>query len=158
MFGASASEAQEGPYMSSAVEFRKEATLLGLEHVGMTCSNIDQTMAFYCDLLGLKLALRKTSPGGEVIFLDTGAGMLEIACPVAHISRSRDVPPHEAGMRHITFAFDDVDAMVARLAAAGIEPFEGPRPAFFNEVLKRVAFVRDPDGVIVELIERAVDR
>jgi glyoxylase I family protein len=141
--------------MSGAVEFRKEARLIGLEHIGMTCTNIDQTIAFYCDLLGLKLALRKTSPGGDVIFLDTGAGMLEIACPVADISRSRDVPPHEAGMRHVTFAFDDVDAIVSKLAAAGIETFEGPRPAFFHEMLKRVAFVRDPDGIIVELIERA---
>ena len=141
--------------MAGVVELEKGARLLGLEHIGMTCSNVDRTMAFYCDLLGLKLALRKTNPGGEVVFLDTGAGMLEIACPVADISRSRDVPPHEAGMRHVTFAFDNVDAIVARLAAAGIETFEGPRPAYFNEMLKRVAFVRDPDGVIVELIQRA---
>ncbi len=141
--------------MSGTVETLVGAKLLGLEHVGMTCRDLDQTMAFYCGLLGLKLALRKTSPGGEVIFLDTGAGMLEIACPVADISRSRDVPPHEAGMRHITFAFDDVDAMIAKLNAAGVEAIEGPRPAFFNELLRRVAFVRDPDGVIVELIERA---
>jgi glyoxylase I family protein len=132
--------------------------LLGLEHVGMTCSDLDRTMDFYCGLLGLKLALRKTSPNNEVIFLDTGAGMLEIGCPAAEVTRSRDVPPHEAGIRHITFAFDNVDAMVARLNAAGVETIEGPRPAFFNEMLKRVAFVRDPDGILVELIERADGR
>ena len=141
--------------MSATVETQSAARLLGLEHVGMTCRDVEQTMAFYCDLLGLTLALRKTSPNGEVIFLDTGAGMLEIACPVADISRARDTPPHEAGMRHITFAFDDVDAMIAKLDAAGFPAIEGPRPAFFNELLRRVAFVRDPDGIIVELIERA---
>jgi glyoxylase I family protein len=145
--------------MSGTVETQSEPRLLGLEHVGMTCRDLDRTMAFYCDLLGLKLALRKTSPNSEVIFLDTGAGMLEIARPPApDISRSRDVPPHEAGVRHITFAFNDVDAMVAKLNAAGFEAIEGPRPAFFNELLRRVAFVRDPDGVIVELIERADTR
>lgn len=141
--------------MSDTVEIQGEPKLLGLEHVGMTCSDLDRTMAFYCGLLGLKLALRKTSPNGDVIFLDTGAGMLEIGCPIADISRSRDVPPHEAGIRHVTFAFDHVDAMVARLGAAGFEPIEGPRPAFFHEMLKRVVFFRDPDGVLVELIERA---
>jgi glyoxylase I family protein len=141
--------------MSDMAETGTGARLLGLEHVGMTCSDLDRTIAFYCGLLGLKLALRKTAPNGEVIFLDTGAGMLEIGCPVADVARSRDVPPHEAGMRHVTFAFDDVDAMVARLNAVGIETIEGPRPAFFNEMLKRVAFIRDPDGIIVELIERA---
>ena len=132
--------------------------LLGLEHIGMTCRDLDRTIAFYCDLLGLRLALRKGTDRGDVIFLDTGAGMLEIACPVADITRSRDVPPHEAGMRHITFAVDDVDAMVIRLAAAGVETFEGPRPAYFTEMLKRVAFVRDPDGIIIELVERADGR
>ena len=132
--------------------------LLGLEHIGMTCRDLDRTIAFYCDLLGLRLALRKGTDRGDVIFLDTGAGMLEIACPVADITRSRDVPPHEAGMRHITFAVDDVDAMIARLAAAGVEPFEGPRPAYFTEMLKRVAFVRDPDGIIIEFVERAEGR
>ncbi len=129
--------------------------LIGFEHVGMTCSNLDRTIAFYCDLLGLTLALRKTSDRGEMVFLDTGSGMLEIACPNADISRSRDVPPHEAGVRHITFAFDDVDAMVEKCEAAGVEVIEAPRPAFFTEMIRRVAFVRDPDGILVELVERA---
>nr|WP_295889114.1 VOC family protein [uncultured Devosia sp.] len=141
--------------MSDTIETQTGPRLLALEHVGMTCSDLDRTMAFYCGLLGLKLALRKTSPNGEVVFLDTGAGMLEIGCPNADISRSRDVPPHEAGIRHVTFAFENVDAMVARFAANGIEPVEGPRPAFFNEMLKRIVFFRDPDGILVELIERA---
>ena len=132
-----------------------EARLIGLEHVGMTCSNLERTMAFYCDLLGLKLALRKTSPGGEVIFLDTGAGMLEIACPVADISRSRDVPPHEAGHAPHHLCLRRCRCHGRQAGAAGVETIEGPRPAFFHEMLKRVAFVRDPDGIIVELIERA---
>ena len=128
------------------------------EHVGMTSGNLDRTIAFYCDLLGLTLALRKKSDRGEMIFLDTGNGMLEIACPAADISRSRDVPPHEAGMRHLTFAVDSVDAMFARLEAAGVDILERPRPAFFTELIKRVAFVRDPDGIMIELIERAEGR
>ncbi|UJW85583.1 VOC family protein [Devosia sp. SL43] len=132
--------------------------LLGFEHIGMTSRNLDRTIAFYCDLLDLKLALRLKTDRGEQAFLDTGSGMLEVGCPVAQVSRSRDVPPHEAGMRHLTFAYDDVDAMVERLQAAGVEILEGPRPAVYTEVIKRVAFVRDPDGIIVELVERADGR
>lgn len=133
-------------------------SLVGFEHVGMTCSDLDKTIAFYCDLLGLRLALRKTNDKGEMGFLDTGSGMLEIACPYAHISRSRDVPPHEAGMRHLTFAVTSVDEMIAKLEAAGVEVIERPRPAYFVEMIKRVAFVRDPDGIMVELVERADHR
>ena len=64
-------------------------------------------------LLGLTVALRKKTERGEMAFLDTGSGMLEIACPQADVSRSRDVPPHEAGMRHLTFAVDSVDTLFA---------------------------------------------
>lgn len=129
--------------------------LLGFEHVGMTSSNLDRTIDFYCGLLGLTLALRKGNERGEMAFLDTGSGMLEVSCPVANVTRSRDVPPHEAGMRHLTLAFTNVDAMVEKLEAAGIEILEAPRPAFYTDMLHRIAFVRDPDGIIVELVERA---
>ena len=132
--------------------------LLGFEHVGMTSANLDRTIDFYCGLLGLTLALRKANERGEMAFLDTGSGMLEISCPIADVARSRDVPPHEAGLRHLTFAVTSVDEMIERLQAAGVEILEHPRPAFFTELIHRVAFVRDPDGIMVELVERANGR
>lgn len=128
---------------------------IAFEHVGMTSSDLDRTIGFYCDLLGLSLALRQSNDRTEMAFLDTGSGMLEVACPRADVARSRDVPPHEAGMRHLTFAVDSVDAVIERLEAAGVEIVERPRAAFFTEMIKRVAFVRDPDGILVELVERA---
>jgi glyoxylase I family protein len=113
--------------------------LLGFEHVG-----------FYCDLLGLKLVLRKHHARGEVAFLDTGSGMLEVFAPNADVARSRDVPPHEAGIRHMTLAYYDVDAIIGTLEAAGVEVVERPRDAINQQVLKRLAFVRDPDGILVQ--------
>ena len=134
-------------------------TLLGFEHVGMTSGDLDRTIAFYRDLLGLKLVLRKPSGQGEVAFLDAGGGMLEIfASKDDKAVPSRDVPPGEAGVRHLTFAFDEVDTIFAALEAAGVAVVERPRPAHHTEMIARVAFVRDPDGIIVELIERAFGR
>jgi glyoxylase I family protein len=132
--------------------------LLGFEHVGTTTIDLDRAIDFYCGLLGLTVALRKHYDRGEVAFLDTGSGMLEVACPIADIARSRDVPPHEAGLRHLTFAFDSIDPVVARLEGAGFPMIEGPRTAYYNEVIKRLAFTRDPDGILVELVERADGR
>lgn len=132
--------------------------LLGFEHVGMTVSDMDRAIGFYCGLLGLKLALRRTTAGGELAFFDTGSGMLEVAAPAHAVARFRDVPHTEAGMRHLTFAFDDVVSMIEALEAAGIEIVERPRRAYNTEVISRVAFVRDPDGILVELIERAPGR
>jgi len=128
--------------------------LVGFEHVGMTSGDLDRTIAFYCDLLGLRLALRKPN----LAFLDAGGGMLEVFGPAEGATPARDVPPGEAGMRHLTLAYTDVDAMIARLEAAGVPIVERPRNAHNTEMVKRVAFVRDPDGIIVELIERADGR
>ncbi|MBJ3785205.1 VOC family protein [Devosia sediminis] len=133
--------------------------LLGFEHVGMTVRDMDRAIGFYCGLLGLRLALRKSSAGGEMGFFDAGGGMLEVSAPVPPATeRSRDVPRGEAGMRHLTFAFDDVDGMIETLEAAGVEIVERPRNAIHREMIRRVAFVRDPDGILVELIERAPGR
>ncbi|HTN62960.1 MAG TPA: VOC family protein [Devosia sp.] len=131
--------------------------LLGFEHIGMTSGDLDRTIAFYCGLLGFKLALRKAQTKGEVAFLDAGGGMLEIFAP-GPVDGARDVPPHEAGVRHLTFAFTDIGAMIEKLAAAGVEIIEQPRIAHNKEMFKRVSFVRDPDGIIIELVERAEGR
>ena len=131
--------------------------LQGFEHIGMTSGDLDRTIGFYCDLLGFKLALRKPQTKGEVAFLDAGGGMLEVFAPGA-VDPARDVPALEAGVRHLTFAFSDIGAMIDKLEAAGVEIVERPRIAHNTEMFKRVSFVRDPDGIIIELVERAEGR
>jgi glyoxylase I family protein len=132
--------------------------LIGFEHVGTTSGDMDRSIHFYCGLLGLKLVLRKTVESGELAFFDAGGGMLEVVAPKAKAQRFRDVPLSEAGMRHLTFAVTDVDEMVRKLEAAGVEIAERPRDAYNREIVRRVAFTRDPDGILVELVERSPDR
>lgn len=134
--------------------------LIGFEHVGMAVSDLDRTIAFYCDLLGLRLILRKSSQDGrnELAFLDAGNCQLEIVCPSPRIedaSHTHGHPPSRAEVRHLTFAFDDIDAMYDTLAKAGVTLLEPPREAYNQEILKRVAFVEDPDGIVVELAQKA---
>ena len=107
--------------------------LLGFEHVGMAVSDLDASIAVYCDLLGLDLVLRKQMPNGkgELAFLDTGNGQLELICPDP-----------------------DIDQVFARLVAAGVEIVEAPRQAYNKEIVARVAFVLDPDGIVIELAQR----
>ncbi|MBB4166566.1 VOC family protein [Rhizobium sp. BK538] len=125
------------------------------EHVGMVTADMDRSLAFYRDLLGLRLHLRKTMANGtEVAFLDTGGGMLEIFAPPGGATPALDLPRATSGVLHITFLVESVDESFAKLEAEGVEIKERPRPAVNSEVLDRVAFLRDPDGIIVELAER----
>ena len=132
--------------------------LIGFEHIGTTSRDLDATIAFYCGLLGFRLVLRKPQTSGELAFLDAGGGMLEVFAPAQNIAPARDIPTTQAGMRHLTLAVTSVDQMVSELERAGVEIIERPRNANNTELIKRVAFVRDPDGIVVELIERAETR
>ncbi|MEE1610854.1 VOC family protein [Microvirga sp. CF3016] len=128
----------------------------GFEHVGMTSSNLDRTIAFYGGLLGLKeILVKRTDEGGRIAFLETGGVMLEIVEPAAPIQTpAREVPVTEAGIRHITFRVDDVEAVYDKLRAAGVEFTVPPRRAANAELIRKVAFCRDPDGIVVEFLER----
>lgn len=129
--------------------------LKSFEHVGMTVSNLDKSLAFYVELLGLKLVLRKQGKDkGELAFLDAGGGMLEMAAPARTIHRAQDVSADHAGLRHLTFHFDNVEETFALLEKAGVEIVERPRLAANSEILHKVAFCRDPDGIIIELAEK----
>ncbi len=63
-------------------------------------------------------------------------------------------PEGTAGLRHLTFLFESVDETFARLEQAGVEVKERPRLAVNAEVLHKVAFLRDPDGIQIELAEK----
>jgi len=105
----------------------------------------------------MRLILRKAVPrgNGEVAFIDTGNGQLEIMCPEPRVATPAPrMSDFVAGVRHLTFAFEDIEATYARLMAAGVEPVEKPRDAYNKEMLARVAFVADPDGIIIELAQR----
>ncbi|WP_342633905.1 VOC family protein [Microvirga calopogonii] len=128
----------------------------GFEHVGMTSSDLDRTIAFYRDLLGLKeILVKRTGDGGRIAFLETGGVMLEIVEPAASIQTpAREVPVTEAGIRHITFRVDDVEAIYEKLRSAGVEFTVPPRKAANAELIRKVAFCKDPDGIVVEFLER----
>src|SRR5262245_23136681 len=81
-----------------------KAMIKGFEHVGMVTGDMDRSLAFYRDLLGLRLHLRKTMANGtDVAFLDAGGGMLEIFASPGGASRSTDLPAATSGVLHITF-------------------------------------------------------
>ena len=60
------------------------------------------------------------------------------------------------GYNHVALTVGDIDAVVARLAEQGIEPEKPPYHPGGRDDLPRIAFVADPDGYRVELIDGGV--
>ena len=129
--------------------------LKGFEHVGITVKNIDKSLEFYVELLGLRLLVRRPGQNGdEMAFLDAKGPMLEMICPATGALTAEDVAVGRAGVRHLTFNFDSVDETYRRLLDAGVDIVEPPRDAHNRDIARRLAFCRDPDGIMIELIER----
>lgn len=133
-------------------------------HVGITVRDLDESLAFYRDALGLEVIDRFTVsgegfatgvgvPGAEASFvhLDGGGTRIELVAyhpegdPVAETAVNRP------GATHVGLEVADVDDVDATLPAS-VPRVSDPQT---TESGARILFVRDPDGTLVELIEPA---
>jgi catechol 2,3-dioxygenase-like lactoylglutathione lyase family enzyme len=138
-----------------------------MEHVGIVVDDLAAATAFFVEL-GLKLQGEGLVEGGwvdrvvglegvrvEIAMVETpdGQGRLELVrfhAP-AGPGGDRHAPANTPGIRHVAFAVDDIDAVVAGLRSRGVE--------LVGEVVRyqdsyRLCYVRGPEGIIVELAEQ----
>lgn len=121
-------------------------------HVGLNCRDPRRTGEFYTRWFGFAPARRVPVDDGEVVFLRKGDAYLELfpsAGPAPH--RADGAGTSVPGLvRHIAFQTDDVDAFLAAMdGAADISA----GPIDFGEFIPgwRTVWLRDPDGVVVEI-------
>ncbi len=130
------------------------------QHVAVTVSDIDRSLAFYRDLLGFPVLGRLTFGGetGMVIdFLDIGNNaLLEIFSFTNVAAKPSDFlyDDRQLGLRHMGFRVASVDAVAARVRQAGVEFTLEPLDAVGGV---RIAFFKDPDGTLVEIVEGELD-
>jgi catechol 2,3-dioxygenase-like lactoylglutathione lyase family enzyme len=141
-------------------------TVVGLHHASLTVADLDRSLAFYRDLLGIRVreqvetaAATVTAVSGEstgrvrIADLDLGDGrVLELI-----EDRDHDAPRTHAG-GHIALEVDDTWAVYRRLVAAGV--MARSEPILLGADAGRswegcvVVWVADPDGATVELVQR----
>ncbi|MFQ6127479.1 MAG: VOC family protein [Thermoplasmata archaeon] len=126
-----------------------------LTHTSIRAKNMDETIEFYEKVLGLKLVRRAEIPqnDAEIAFLESPEGDSRIE--LTHYRQQKSYVQAEYEDRvfdHIAFEANDIDGILQRVREAGgtvtDEPFHlspgGPR----------IAFLEDPNEVLIELIER----
>jgi lactoylglutathione lyase len=129
-----------------------------LHHVGLSVPDLDRALAWYCEALGLHPGHRFEVPpiGLRGAFAlgdgDSGVELLEQAGSRPGPDK-KDPPSANAvhGHNHVCFHVSDLDAAYARLIACGAADVWGPRPA--PEPGRRMAYVTDPDGNLIELVQ-----
>ncbi|MGI9591182.1 MAG: VOC family protein [Myxococcota bacterium] len=116
-------------------------------HTMVRVRDLDESLAFYCDALGLEELRRVDVEGGRftLVFL-AAPGDSEAQVELTH---NWDPEPYPGGRNfgHLAYQVDDLYAACQRLADAGVTINRPPRDGY-------MAFVRSPDGISVELLQK----
>ena len=129
-----------------------------IDHIGVAVEDIDAAIALYGESFEMELAHRETveSQGVEAVLLDVGEGHVELLAPLGpETPVGKFLAKNGTGLHHVAYAVDDIDAALAKIAAAGIERIdEQPRTGIRGS---RVAFLhpRSTGGVLTEIVEPA---
>ena len=129
-----------------------------IDHVGVAVEDLDAAIHLYAEVLGMPLVHREVveQQGVEAVLLDVGDGHVELLAPLGpDTAVGKFLARKGEGLHHVAYAVDDIDAALARIAAAGIELIDAePRTGIRDS---RVAFLhpRSTGGVLTEIVEPA---
>jgi len=120
-------------------------------HTMLRTGDLDRSIQFYTEILGMKLLRRKDYPGGEFTLAFLGYGD-ESAHTVIELTYNWGVDRYEigTGYGHIAIEVDDVYQAAAEVKTRGGKILREAGP--MNAGTTIIAFIEDPDGYPIELI------
>ena len=123
-----------------------------LLHTMLRVGNLEESLKFYCDLLGMKLLRRKDYPAGEFTLAFVGYGE-ESDHSVLELTHNWGVEKYDLGSAygHIALGVHNIYATCETIGQLGGKVVREPGPMKHGSTV--IAFVEDPDGYKVELIQ-----
>lgn len=125
-----------------------------LLHTMLRVGNLERSLDFYCGVLGMKLLRQKDYPGGQFTLAFVGYGE-ESDHTVLELTYNWGVEKYNLGdaYGHIAIGVGDIYATCSEIKARGGKVTREPGPMKHGTTV--IAFVEDPDGYRVELIEHS---
>jgi len=116
---------------------------------------LERSIRFYTEVLGMNLLRRKDYPSGRFTLAFVGYG-LESAETVLELTHNWDISSYEigAGYGHIALGVEDIAATCEMIRAQGGKIVREPGPMKHGTTV--IAFVEDPDGYKIELIQQKI--
>jgi lactoylglutathione lyase len=123
-----------------------------LLHTMLRVGDLDRSLAFYTDVLGMRLLRRKDYPSGRFTLAFVGYGD-EREHTVLELTHNWDTDRYDLGdgFGHLALGVDDIHAVCDAIRSKGGRVVREPGPMKHGTTV--IAFVEDPDGYKVELIE-----
>jgi len=123
-----------------------------LLHTMLRVGDLTKSLAFYTDVLGMSLLRQEDYPDGKFSLAFVGYGE-EASNTVLELTHNWETSHYELGngYGHIALAVDDVAAACEKIRQRGGKVVREAGPMMHGTVI--IAFVEDPDGYKIELIE-----
>lgn len=124
-------------------------------HTMLRVKDLDKSLDFYTRLLGMKLLRKKDFPTGEFTLAFVGYGEETDSTVIELTHNWGQEEPYDlgAGYGHIAIGVPDIYGVCETLAGEGVSIPRPPGPMKHGGSV--IAFIEDPDGYKIELIERA---
>ena len=125
-----------------------------LLHTMLRVGDLERSLAFYTEVLKMSLLRRKDYPSGRFTLAFVGYGD-EADNAVIELTHNWEQTSYEIGdgFGHIALSAEDIYGTCEKIRASGGEICREPGPMKHGGSV--IAFVKDPDGYKIELIERA---
>jgi lactoylglutathione lyase len=121
-------------------------------HTMIRVNDLDASLHFYTEVLGMRLLRKKEYPSGEFTLAFVGYGdESDTAVLELTYNWGRSSYTHGDAFGHVALGVDDIHATVERIRAAGGKITREPGPMKHGTTV--IAFVEDPNGYKIELIE-----
>ena len=123
-------------------------------HTMIRVGDLDRSLRFYTGLLGMQELRRRDVPEGKYTLVFVGYAPEQSGAGVIELTYNYGVDSYEmgTGFGHLALGVPDVASTCERLRAAGAKITREPGPVKFGTTI--IAFVEDPDGYKIELIQR----
>jgi lactoylglutathione lyase len=122
-------------------------------HTMIRITHLDQSLRFYCDGLGFEVISREDYPKERfsLVFLKYPNG--EAHEPLLELTHNWDIDQYDRGNAygHVAYQVDSIESIQSRLKKNGFDLSWGPGTTPSGK--RKMAFVDDPDGYEIELLE-----
>lgn len=151
-----------------SIDKAKTITRSGVEpvrllHTMLRVGDLERSLSFYTGMLGMRLFRREEYPVGQFTLAFVGYGDEHTGAAIElTYNWGRDAYEQGSAFGHVALAVADLKSTCATLEASGVRVVSAPGPMIFGSPNRNktevIAFIEDPDGYRIELIEIQLNR
>ena len=123
-----------------------------IDHASITVKNMDESIRFYCESLGLKLVRRREIPENKAEIAFISGEDDNIGIELTYWREKKDWTDGDQ-LDHLAFIVPNVSKSIEELRNKGVEIAK--EPYSLKGSASKIAFVKDPNGIWLELIQRS---